>query len=177
MIAANATAEIFTHDPHGCSVVVADGYGISLSVNRGHLIIGDGIGKTRRLRRITRAQRTINRIVILGHTGHITLEAVRWCHDTGSAIVHLDANGTLLLTAGKSGVNDARLRRAQAAAADGPVGLEIAHWLLGAKLDGQAAIASGILDAEPLAVLIAANGRRLRETNDLVECRSLEAKA
>src|SRR5215203_2553196 len=123
MIAANATAELFTHDPHGSSIMVADGYGISLSVNRGHLTIEDGIGKTRRQRRIPRAQRTVRRIVILGHTGHITLEAVRWCHDTGIAIVHLDTNGSILLTAGEPGRNDARLRRAQAAAATSRVGL------------------------------------------------------
>src|SRR5215203_5953482 len=119
----SSTGGIFTRDAHDASVIVADGYGLSLSVNRGHLIIEDGIGKTRRQRRIPRAQRTVRRIVILGHTGHITLEAVRWCHDTGIAIVHLDTNGSILLTAGEPGRNDARLRRAQAAAATSRVGL------------------------------------------------------
>src|SRR5215203_7154056 len=95
----SSTGGIFTRDAHDSSVIVADGYGISISVNRGHLIVEDGIGKTRRLRRIPRAQRTVNRILILGQTGHITFEAVRWCHELGISIVQLDANGTTLLTA------------------------------------------------------------------------------
>jgi CRISPR-associated endonuclease Cas1 len=170
-------AAIFAHDPANPRVLVVDGYGLTLSVERGHLLIRDGLGKHRRERRLPRAQRTVQRILILGRTGHITLEAIRWCHDTGIAIVQLDVNGTLLLTAGRPGVDDARLRRAQAAAAGSPVGLDIAHGLLGAKIDGQAAIAATLLDAHHVADLISEAREQLRDTVDLVQCRSLEAQA
>jgi CRISPR-associated endonuclease Cas1 len=170
-------AAIFAHDPTNASVLVVDGYGLEILVTRGHLIIRDGLGRHRRERQLPRAQRTVQRILILGHTGHITLEAIRWCHDTGIAIVHLDSNGTLLLTAGKTGVNDARLRRAQAAAATSHVGLNIARELLGAKIDGQAAVASTMLDAQPVADLITRTREQLNEIIDLVQCRGLEAQA
>jgi CRISPR-associated endonuclease Cas1 len=168
---------IFGHDASNSSVIVADGYGLSLTVNRGHLIVADGIGKTRRTRKVPRAQRIIRRILILGHTGHLTLEAIRWCHDTGIAIVHLDSNGTLLLTAGKTGVNDARLRRAQAAAATSHVGLNIAKGLLGAKIDGQAAVTDTVLDAQSVAYLISGSREQLNRSSDLVQCRGFEAQA
>jgi CRISPR-associated endonuclease Cas1 len=170
-------AAILAHDPTNAGVLVADGYGLEISVTRGHLIIHDGLGRHRRERRLPRAQRSVRRIVLLGHTGHITLEAIRWCHDTGIAIVHLASNGTLLLTAGKTGRNDARLRRAQAAAATSDVGLNIARGLLSAKIDGQAAIAGNLLDAQPVAVLITETGEHLQQSTDLVQCRSLEAQA
>jgi hypothetical protein len=43
---------------HTTSAVVADGYGISLTVNRGHLVIHDGIGAQRRTQRYERIERT-----------------------------------------------------------------------------------------------------------------------
>jgi CRISPR-associated endonuclease Cas1 len=170
-------AAVFAHDTTDRHVVVVDGYGLEVSVSRGHLLVHDGIGKHRRTRRLPRAQRTVQRILILGHTGHLTLEAIRWCHDTGIAIVHLDSNGTLVLTAGRAGRNDARLRRAQAAAATSPVGLKIAKGLLGAKLDGQATNVDTLLDAEPVADLISETIEQLNRSADLVQCRSLEAQA
>jgi CRISPR-associated endonuclease Cas1 len=173
----SAAGAIFGHDPVSPLVVVVDGYGIELSVSRAHLIIRDGLGRHRRERRLPRAQRTVRRIIILGHTGHITLEAIRWCHDTGIALVHLDSNGTLLLTAGRTGRNDARLRRAQAAAATSAVGLDIAKGLLGAKIDGQATIAASLLDAQHVADLIIETAEPLGQCTDLVQCRSLEAQA
>ncbi len=121
----SAVAAVFERDSTDAHVLVVDGYGISLSVTRGHLLIRDGIGRHRRERKLPRAQRTVRRIAILGHTGHLTLEAVRWCADTGIALIQLDTNGTTLLTAGQSGTDDARLRRAQAAAAGSPVGVDL----------------------------------------------------
>ena len=41
---------IFSRDPRDPTVLVADGYGLSLTVNRGHLTIGDGLGRHRRER-------------------------------------------------------------------------------------------------------------------------------
>ena len=62
--------------PATAHVAVADGYGISLTVNRGHLVIHDGIGSHRCTRRYPRIERDLRRILILGHTGSIGLEAM-----------------------------------------------------------------------------------------------------
>ena len=174
---AEAAHFLFSHDSHNPSVVVADGFGLSLTVDRGHLLIRDGIGKHRRERRLPRAQRAVRRIVILGHTGHLTLEAVRWCHDTGIAILQLDTDGTTLLTAARTGVDDPRLRRAQAAATSGTVGVAITHALLGAKLHGQSTVADQLLHATPVANSISGLREQLLTADDLATCRDLEAKA
>jgi len=141
--AAAATASVFARDSREQSVLVADGYGLALTVDRGHLLIRDGLGKHRRERRLPRAQREVQRIVVLGHTGHVSLEAVRWCTDTGIALLQIDTDGRVLLTAAAPGKDDPRLRRAQAAAPNAPVGLEITRALLGAKLAGQTTRRSG----------------------------------
>ncbi len=164
-------------DTTASSVLVVDGFGVSLTVTRGHLLIRDGLGRHHRERRLPRAQRTVRRIVILGHSGHVTLDAIRWCHDTGIAIVQLDTDGTILLTAGKPGADDPRLRRAQAAAAGGSVGVEITRRLLGAKLDGQASVAAELLAAPGVADTIRGLAEQLADCDDLVRCRDLEAQA
>ena len=164
-------------DPVDPSVIVADGYGISLTASRGHLIIRDGLGRHRRERRLPRAQRTVRRIVILGHTGHISLEAIRWCHDTGVALLQVEPDGTLLLTSSPTGRDDARLRRSQAAAATSPHGLDLAQHLLTGKLTGQAALLRRHNLNQTAADQIEHLRDELTTAPDLVTCRDLEAKA
>jgi CRISPR/Cas system-associated endonuclease Cas1 len=135
-------ADLFHRDPADRRVAVADGYGLTIRVHRGHLLVDDGIGQHRRTRRYSRAERKLRRLVIVGDTGYLSLEAIRWCADVGIAIVQLDRDHRLLTMAGKPGRDDARLRRAQAAAPFGDVGVDIAKTLLGAKLQGQAEVAS-----------------------------------
>jgi len=120
------------------SILVADGYGVRVHVRDGHLIIDDGIGDHRRTRRLTRAQRTVRRLVILSRTGNLTLDAIRWCTDTGITLVCARHDGTLDLIAAPDHHHDARLRRAQALAATSTVGLTIARHLITGKLDGHA---------------------------------------
>jgi len=128
----------WVRDPLDPSVLVLSGYGLSLTVSRGHLVANDGLGRQRRERRFPRVQRQITRIVVLGHTGHISLEAIRWCSDTGIALVQLDADGKVGMLATSDGRDDPRLRRAQALAAGTPVGYEAARSLILAKVAGQA---------------------------------------
>ena len=45
---------------------------------------------------LSRATAKLKRVVVLGHTGLITLEALRWIHDVGAAFVHIDADGTVI---------------------------------------------------------------------------------
>ncbi len=170
-------AGLFSRDPVNASVTVADGYGLTIRVHRGHLVIEDGIGRHRRQRRYSRAERTLRRLVILGHTGYLTLEALRWCADVGVVMVHLDGDGRLLAVHGRPGTDDARLRRAQAAAAGSKVGVEIARQLLGAKLDGQAAVLRELLNTEAPATAVSELAEEVRDAHDLVRCRDLEAQA
>ncbi len=135
----NAVADIFARDSADPRVVVADGYGIRLSVERGHLAVQDGLGRHRRTRRFSRAERTVRRIVILGHTGTISLEAITWCQHVGISIVQIDGSRVLSVT-GALGSDDPRLRRQQALAAGNDTGLAIARALLSAKVTGQAAV-------------------------------------
>jgi len=157
-------------------VLVLDGYGLSATVSRGHLILSDGLGQHRRERRLPRVQRTVRRIVILGHTGHLSLESIRWCADTDIVLTQLDTDGRLLLTAGGAQFDDPRLRRAQAAAATSPVGVEIARALLTAKLQGQASVAES-LGASPAAAQIRRLAEQLGHSQDLLGLRGVEAQA
>jgi hypothetical protein len=101
------------------ALVVAHGYGLRIHVQRRHLIVEDGFGRQRRTRRYHRTQR-LQRLVIIGRSGYVTLDALRFLHDTGAAFVHVDANGELIACSAAGGPDLAGLRRAQALAPDGP---------------------------------------------------------
>jgi len=165
-----------TRPGHLTTVLVADGYGVQLRVQRGRLVIQDGLGAKRRTRELARIERDVRRIVILADTGVVTLEAVRWCADVGISVVQVDRDSRLLLLAGAAGTDDARLRRAQAAAASSPVGVEIARALLTAKLLGQAQLARTELSSPAAADIIDRLAEQLAQA-DLVGCRDLEAQA
>jgi CRISPR-associated protein Cas1 len=160
----------------GIPHLVVDGYGIRLSVRRGRLVIEDGMGSGRRRRELSRIERTIRRIVILTDTGIVSLEAIRWCADVGIAVVQLDRDGRPLLSATTPGTDDARLRRAQAAASSSPLGLQITRDLLGTKLVGQAAVARDLLDHEPIAEQLDDMAAQIETTETLAACRDLEAQ-
>jgi CRISPR-associated endonuclease Cas1 len=121
------------------NVCVVSGYGVKVTVSRGQLLVSDGHGSERRERRYTRANSKLARLVMLGHAGYITLEAIRWLADLGIPFLQLNADGRLLTTSA-TGTADARLRRAQAVNADNEVGLEIARSLLSDKVAGQHAL-------------------------------------
>ena len=78
-------------------VVVAHGYGVKVYVERGHLVVHDGVGRVRQTRRFARATGGLRRLVIIGHTGFVTFEAARWLRDIGAAYMQLDTTGEVLL--------------------------------------------------------------------------------
>ena len=129
-------------------VLVLSGYGLHVGVERGHLVVSDGIGAERRSAKLSRATCGLKRLVVLGHSGTVSLEALRWLHDTGAAFVQLDADGEVIVANGRSGLDDARLRRSQALAATNGTGITIAQELLRSKLDGQIEVLSRLPDAE-----------------------------
>ena len=125
--------------PIRSGIVMLTGYGIKVSVDRRHLAVSDGIGRQRRTGRFTKATSRIRRLVILAQTGYVTLEALRWLHDAKAAFIQLDHDATVL-TASIGGLDDARLRRAQALLPNTEHRLAIARELLEAKLKGQLAV-------------------------------------
>jgi CRISPR-associated endonuclease Cas1 len=135
------------YDPEATGpVVIADGYGIQLKVHRHHLVISDGLGSHRRERKLPRADRTLKRVVILGQTGHVTLEALRWCHECGISVCVIDPAGELVSAfSPESRVAEASLLRRQALAGDSSKGVEIGREILSHKIMGQAQIVSDLL--------------------------------
>src|SRR4051812_8410791 len=104
-------------------IAVASGYGLKLYVNRGHLVIHDGVGRERQTRRFHRATSGIKRLVVIGHSGFVSFEALRWLRDIGAAYIQLDNAGSLLAVSASPGSNRPALRRAQALARSTSVGL------------------------------------------------------
>ena len=78
-------------------VLVVDGFGISLRVhNRGKLRVEDGIGRQRRSLTLDRAGCGLERLVLIGHAGDVTLEALAWLRAIGAALVQIGRDGEVL---------------------------------------------------------------------------------
>lgn len=118
-------------------VVTLSGYGIKAIVERGHLVLDDGVGTDRRHARLPRVAHRLRRLVVIGSDGIISLAALRWLADQDAAFVMLDRDGKVLSTSGPVHSSDAKLRRAQSAAIANGVGLQICKKLIEAKLDAQ----------------------------------------
>jgi len=134
------------------SVAVCDGQGLSVKVARGHLVISNTGSDPQTY---TRAGHGLERIVILGRSGSLSLAAIDWCSKLGIPIVQIRPDGEILWTSayGPGGlrVDDGRLVRAQALAGAGPVGIDICHDLLEAKIEGSADVAERQLSNPDLA--------------------------
>jgi CRISPR-associated endonuclease Cas1 len=120
-------------------VLVLTGYGLHVRVERGQLVAEDGIGRDRRTEHFSRATCGLKRLVVLGHSGTISFEALRWLHDVDAAFIQIDADATLIAASAPAGLDDARLRRAQVLASLTGTGTAIVRELLRQKLHGQAA--------------------------------------
>src|SRR5262245_66274433 len=95
------------------AVCVVEGYGVRVRVKRSHLVVEDGFGAARRERVFARATHGLSRLVMLGHEGVVTLEALRRLADHGVALQPADRDGRVLVTATK-GTGVPRLRRQMA---------------------------------------------------------------
>ena len=157
-------------------IVALSGYGIRVTIERGHLVVEDGLGSERRRARFSRASAGFNRLVITGHSGIISLEALRWLHDIGAAFVQIDHDGELISCTSPPGLNDARLRRAQAMAISNGLDLEIASDLIRRKLRGQMQVLRKLRDANSVAEISAVSDR-LSEPQTIDALRMLEAQA
>jgi CRISPR-associated endonuclease Cas1 len=118
-------------------LLVVDGYGISLRVLYGKLHVEDGIADRRRSIVLDRAGSGLERLVLLGKTGSITLEALAWLRAIGAALVHLAPDGALLAHSVPFGYDGHPIRRAQALATVTGLDVDLARDLIQRKLDGQ----------------------------------------
>ena len=120
-------------------VLVSDGYGISLRVLYGKLHIEDGIGPHRRSIVLDRAGSGLERLVLLGKSGTLTLEALAWLRAIGATLVQLSPSGDVLAHSVPFGYDGQPIRRAQALAVATGLDVEVARNLIARKLTGQRA--------------------------------------
>jgi CRISPR-associated endonuclease Cas1 len=158
-------------------VVTLFGYNSSASVDRGHLVLNDGVGMNRRQGRFARVRHALKRLVVIGSTGMVTFEALRWLSDQDAAFVMLDRDGSVLAVSGPVGSSDARLRRAQSLAHHSGVAVRIASQLISQKLEGQERIAHDVLQNLAIARTIATFRASLESAGSIQETRQLESQA
>ena len=160
---------------HG--VVTLFGYGIQVRVERGHLVLDDGIGADRRHFRLARIGHGLRRLVIVGADGFVSLAALRWLSDQKASFVMLERDGSVLATTGPARSSDARLRRAQAFAHASGAALRITHELIRQKLTGQELVARNKLLATTTADTIATLMAELPRAENIASIRLIEAQA
>src|SRR5580658_8417731 len=122
-------------------VVTLFGYGTTVRVDRGHLVLEDGIGNDRRQARFPRVGHGLRRLVVVGSDGMISLAALRWLADQDASFVMLNRDGSVLATTGPVRSSDSKLRRAQSLSLSNGTALRIARELICQKLLGQERVA------------------------------------
>lgn len=125
--------------PHS-GVLTLSGYGVRVCIESGHLCVEDGVGAKRRKARFSRVTSRIKRLIVIGHSGTISFDALRWLHDIKAAFVQIDNDGEVITASTRPSLNDSRLRRAQAMAITNSAGIAIGRELTKQKLEGQAKI-------------------------------------
>jgi CRISPR-associated endonuclease Cas1 len=160
---------------HG--VVTLFGYGTSVRVERGHLILEDGIADERRRARFPRVGHGLKRLVVIGSDGLVSFAALRWLACQNAAFVMLERDGSVLATTGPVRPSDARLRRAQALAESSGTGLQLAARLIGEKLTGQERVARERLQNISVAENIARFRDQLTSAVRLESILTIEANA
>lgn len=130
-------------------IVVASGYGLKLYVERGHLAVHDGIGRKRGTRRFNRATSGLKRVMVLGHSGFVTLEALRWIRDVRATFAQIDADGKLVAISAAERFHNEKLRRAQVLASGTEAGRAAVLDQLRAKIEHQARVADRLAHLRP----------------------------
>jgi CRISPR-associated endonuclease Cas1 len=158
-------------------VVTLFGYGSSIRVERGHLIVEDGIGNARRRARFSRMGHGLKRLVSVGSDGTVSLAALRWLADQDASFVMLNRNGSVLATTGPVRPSDARLRRAQALTNESGIALHIARELIDRKLVAQEQLVTTKLNDSVAAEKIEQARDEISHAQTLERIRYLESKA
>jgi CRISPR-associated endonuclease Cas1 len=158
-------------------VVTLFGYGTSVRVERGHLVLEDGIGPDRRHARFARVGHGLKRLVVIGSDGMVSFAALRWLADQNAAFVMLERDGSVLATTGPARPSDARLRRAQALAGSNGTAVQLAIELITKKLAGQEQVARERLRNSNVADGIAEFRSALQSVRQVEAVLSIEANA
>jgi CRISPR-associated endonuclease Cas1 len=145
-------------------------------VERGHLVLQDGIGERIRTR-FPRVRHGLRRLVVIGSDGSVSLAAIRWLADQDAAFVMLDRDGAVLATTGPVRPSDARLRRAQALAYQTGAAIEIARFLICEKLKVQEEIARSVFHNLTAAEKISYARTAVTTTTTIDAIRFLESQA
>lgn len=133
--------------PTANGVYVVGGYGIKITVQRGRLIVHDGVGANRRTARFNRIS-GLKRLVVLGHSGYVSLDAIHWYWDAGVEIVQLDRDRNILLTTVRREVGTNRARHGQALAPFCSIGVEAARLVMRTKIAGQRSLRPRLPNSE-----------------------------
>jgi CRISPR-associated endonuclease Cas1 len=160
---------------HG--IVTLFGYGIKVRIDRGHLLLEDGIGPDRRQVRLPRVGHGLRRLVVIGSDGMVSLSAFRWLADQDASFVMLERDGSVLATTGPVRSSDAKLRRAQALAHHSGAALRITRELITQKLTGQEQVARNKLLDTATADTIARFRSELPAADSIPTIRLIESQA
>src|SRR6516162_9497823 len=158
-------------------VVTVFGYGSSVRVERGHLLVEFGIASDRQYGRFPRVGHGLRRLVVIGSDGVISFAAIRWLADQNISFAMLERDGSVLATTGPVRSSDARLRRAQALAENSGTALQLANNLISEKLLGQERVARDRLRDAFAAESIAKYRSELRSAEQLEAVLGIEANA
>jgi len=158
-------------------VITLFGYGIRVQVDRGHLVVEDGIGPDRRYARLPRVGHGLRRLVVIGSDGFVSLSALRWLADQNAAFVMLERCGSLLATTGPVRPSDARLRRTQALAETNGAAVQLAARLIGEKVGGQEKVVRERLRNVAIADKIARLRAELKSATCIESVSAIEATA
>lgn len=158
------------------SVLVLRGQGVKISVKSGHLICEDTFRGINRKGRFNRATCGIQRLVILGYNGFITLDAIDWLTGVGASLMYITRNATLQLVSSPLTNERPELIRLQVLAKENQVGLEIVKNLLSAKISLQAKNLSWLERSKSSGILENLCSR-ISDCKDVLTGRSIEARA
>ena len=158
-------------------VLALRGFGLRIAVERGHLVVSDGAGRFRRSGRFSRVSPDLRRLVVMGHSGTLSLDAIRWLRDIDCSLVHLDVDGSLLAVSAATTLLDARVRRGQALAPWTSVGLCIAKELLVGKVRGQAELLEQLPGCGRVATGLSQLAEQMQQGVAIDRLRYLESRA
>jgi len=167
----------FAELPVANGVAVLTGYGLRLAVERGRLMAEDGVGTTRRKGQFARVGSGLKRIVVVGHSGTVSLDALQWMRGINAPFIHINNDGELVSVGLAPQPNDVRLRRCQALATFFSQGVEVARYLLVTKVEGQLNVLSKVSGASEAREIITAILRLMREADSMGDLRHMESRA